>query len=288
MLKLIEQIGSFAGLAAFLGLGVFALLSFAHGRDIRRLRDWAGSAPERDAERKDATSTIAAQRAEELRALEESRTAEQAAITQREQSRRRVEASELTRRERIRGGFSRFGERLAEPRWLVAIFVVVLVIAGGIAYAVIGGGDEGASGKGAAGRLAPSEIEVSVLNGTATAGLAATYGHKLEAKGYTLGAVGDAEQPAEKSVVMFKPGHKPEARRVGSGSEDLPSGGDERGSGQGLGQGHGRRRDRRGQCHGGRLGPTQPPWSSRCSSSPPSPPSPGRSGSSATRWCSTG
>ena len=80
MLKLIEQIGSFAGLAAFLGLGVFALLSFAHGRDIRRLRDWAGSAPERDAERKEATSTIAAQRAEELRALEESRTAEHEAV----------------------------------------------------------------------------------------------------------------------------------------------------------------------------------------------------------------
>ena len=80
MLRLIEQIGSFAGLAAFLGLGVFALLSFAHGRDIRRLRDWAGSAPERDAERKEATSAIAAQRAEELRALEESRTAEHAAV----------------------------------------------------------------------------------------------------------------------------------------------------------------------------------------------------------------
>ena len=54
MLKLIEQIGSFAGLAAFLGLAVFALLSFSQGRDIRRLREWAGSAPERDAERKEA------------------------------------------------------------------------------------------------------------------------------------------------------------------------------------------------------------------------------------------
>jgi len=42
----IEKIGAFAGLASFLGLGVFALLLFAHGRDIRRLRDWAGSAPE--------------------------------------------------------------------------------------------------------------------------------------------------------------------------------------------------------------------------------------------------
>ena len=91
MLRLIEQIGSFAGLAAFLGLGVLALLSFAHGRDIRRLREWAGSAPERDAERKEATSAIAAQRAEELRALEESRTAEHEAVSRREERRRRRE-----------------------------------------------------------------------------------------------------------------------------------------------------------------------------------------------------
>ena len=56
---MIEHIGAFAGLAAFIGLAVLALLSFAHGRDIRRLRDWAGSAPERDAERKEATSAIA-------------------------------------------------------------------------------------------------------------------------------------------------------------------------------------------------------------------------------------
>lgn len=215
MLKLIEQIGSFAGLAAFLGLGFFALLSFAHGRDIRRLRDWAGSAPERDAERKDATSTIAAQRAEELRALEQSRTAEQAAITQRELLRRRREEGDLTRRERLRESFSGLGERLSGPRWLVAIFLVVLVIAGGIAYSVISGGGEGASGNGAAaGRADPSEIEVTVLNGTPAPGLAADYGAKLEKRGYNLGAVGDANQPIEKSTVMYKPGHEPEARRV--------------------------------------------------------------------------
>jgi hypothetical protein len=76
LVRVIEQIGAFAGLAAFLGLGFLALLSFTHGRDIRRLRDWAGSAPERDTERKETTSAIAAQRAEELRQLDQSRTAE--------------------------------------------------------------------------------------------------------------------------------------------------------------------------------------------------------------------
>ena len=107
-MELIEEIGAFAGLAAFLGLAVLALLSFTQGRDIRRLREWAGSAPERDAERKESTSAVAAQRAEELRELEEARTAEHAAVELREERRHRREAGlpELTRRERLRERFS--------------------------------------------------------------------------------------------------------------------------------------------------------------------------------------
>lgn len=220
MFDLIKEIGSYAGLAAFLGLAVLALLSFAHGRDIRRLREWAGSAPERDAERKEATSTIAAQRAEELRALEEARTAEHEAVAEREERRRRREEGlpEATRGERLRGGFSSFGERLAEPRWLIALFVVVLVIVGGVAYAVLSSSNGEATSKGAkqaaVAKVAPGEIEVTVLNGTATAGLAATWGDMVDRKGFQLGAVTNTTQSYENSVVMYERGHKPEARQV--------------------------------------------------------------------------
>lgn len=219
MVRVIEQIGAFAGLAAFLGLGVLALLSFAHGRDIRRLREWAGSAPERDAERKEATSTVAAQRAEELRQLEESRTAEQEAVGHREERRRRRDAGlpELTRRERFSERTSDVGARLAEPRWLAAIFVVLVLVVGGVAYALLSGSDDSASGKRgkqAAAQVQPSEIDVTVLNGTATAGLAATYGDKVEGKGFKLGAVSNTDQSFATSVVMFERGHAPEARKV--------------------------------------------------------------------------
>ncbi len=223
---MIEQIGAFAGLAAFLGLAVLALLSFTHGRDIRRLRDWAGSAPERDAERKETTSAVAAQRAEELRALEEARTAEHAAVSRREERRRRREAGlpELTRSERVRERFSGGGERLAQPRYLVALFVVMLVIVGGVAYAVLsGGGDEGGGGgkaaRQAAARTKPSEVEVTVLNGTAVPGLAATFGDTVEGKGFTLGAVTNSSSSFAESVVMFTRGHKPEAKRVAKALE---------------------------------------------------------------------
>jgi len=216
----IEQIGAFAGLAAFLGLAVLALLSFTHGRDIRRLREWAGSAPERDAERKEQTSTIAAQRAEELRALQEARTAEHQAVSSREERRQRREAGGAgqSRGERLRGRFSRIGEMASKPLALVALFLVLVVVVGGAAYLLLGGSDSGNGAHGskqAAAKVKPSEIEVSVLNGTAVPGLAATVGDKVEGKGFELGAVTNSSASFATSVVMFKRGHKPEAQKVG-------------------------------------------------------------------------
>ncbi|HEV7771296.1 MAG TPA: LytR C-terminal domain-containing protein [Solirubrobacterales bacterium] len=204
---MIEQIGAFAGLAAFLGLAVLALLSFAQGRDIRRLREWAGSAPERDTERKEATSTMAAQRAEELRQLEEARgrTAEQEAVGQRDDRRQR-------REEGLPGG-----SRFADPRYLVAAFLAVVVVAGGAAYLLLSDAEEGSSARGkqaAASSKQPEEVEVTVLNGTAVPGLAATFGDKVERKGFKLGVVSNSTQSFADSVVMFDRGHAPEARRV--------------------------------------------------------------------------
>ena len=229
MLHTIERIGSFAGLASFLGLALYALLLFAHGRDIRRLRDWAGSAPEREADRMAQTQTIAAQRAEELRELEESRTAEHDAIEMRETRRQRREEGlpELTRGERFRERFSGFGESLSRPALLIVLFVVFVLVAGGVAYAVLndGGGSSSSAKTGGGGgqkskttakakAIQPSEIEVAVLNGTASEGLAATWGGKVEEQGFELGAVTNTESEFEDSVVMFKPGAEPEAKVV--------------------------------------------------------------------------
>jgi hypothetical protein len=218
LVDVLEQIGAFAGLAAFLGLAVLALLSFTQGRDIRRLREWAGSAPERDAERKEQTSTIAAQRAEELRALEEARTAEQDAVSSREERRKRREEGlpEGSRGERLRNRFSGLGETASRPSSLIALFVVILALVGGAAYLLVGGSDDGGGGgaKQTAAKVKPSEIEVSVLNGTSVAGLAATYGDKVEGKGFSLGAVTNSSASFDESVVMFKRGHKPEAKKV--------------------------------------------------------------------------
>lgn len=231
-MELIKEIGAFAGLVAFLGLAVLALLSFAQGRDIRRLREWAGSAPERDADRKETTSAAAAERAEEMRKLEEARDAERRAAELREHRRERREAGlpELTRSERLRERFSRgegdggegFRGRLGDPRYLVALFVVLVLIVGGVAYAVVNGSGEEAGGNGGkhvSRAVKPSEIEVTVLNGTAVDGLAGTYGDMVERRGYQLGAVTNSRSSFADSVVMFKSGSGREAHRVADSLE---------------------------------------------------------------------
>jgi hypothetical protein len=224
-LELIKEIGAFAGLVAFLGLALLALLSFTQARDIRRLREWAGSAPERDAERKETTSAAASERAEEMRRLEEAREEERRAADLREQRRQRREAGlpELTRGERLRERFSGGGAhhgmgRLGEPRYLAVLFAVFVLLVGGVAYAALEGfgGDDG-SEQGKAGRTAslkPGEIEVTVLNGTAVPGLAATYGDMVEREGFQLGAVTNSESSFVDSVVMFEPGNGRAAQMV--------------------------------------------------------------------------
>jgi hypothetical protein len=50
VLKYVRDVGSYAGFAAVIGLAVMSALYFSQARDVRRLREWAGRAPERAAE----------------------------------------------------------------------------------------------------------------------------------------------------------------------------------------------------------------------------------------------
>src|SRR5215217_8252575 len=43
----VEKYGAYIGIAAFFGLAVLTILYFAQAKELRRLRDWAGRAPER-------------------------------------------------------------------------------------------------------------------------------------------------------------------------------------------------------------------------------------------------
>jgi hypothetical protein len=206
-MELIDKIGAFLGLAAFLGLGVLALLYFQQGREVRRLRDWAGRAPER--------AEAAAAEAEEALGAQEATPAED----ERPSLGRRMSSRWSALAGRLPGGI---GGRLPAPRWMALIALGIVLIAIGVATGGFGlvGDDEPAKEKGG-GKLQPGEIDVAVLNGTATAegqpgvpGLAAKIGDEVKKVGYKVGPVSDAGAPVPESVVMFESGSEAPALRV--------------------------------------------------------------------------
>lgn len=227
MEQLVKDIGAYAGLAAFLGLAVLSLLYFSQARDVRRLRDWAGRAPERDAEEIESTSDLAAERAEEIRRLEEERRGreeaarvENEANAKRDQRRQRREAGlpETTRRERLREWLSGLGAgHRPEPRYIALVVGAVIVLGAGatVAASQLIGDDGGNSGSGNK-VLKPGQVQVDVLNGTnpPVNGLAGLVSDKLESSGYHTGRVTDTSQGFETSVVMYKRGYAPEARMI--------------------------------------------------------------------------
>src|SRR5215207_9042989 len=60
----VEKYGAYVGIAAFFGLAVLSLLYFAQAREVKRLREWAGRAPERAAELEAAVAEHAQQAAQ--------------------------------------------------------------------------------------------------------------------------------------------------------------------------------------------------------------------------------
>ena len=54
-MDLIEDIGPILGIVAFLGFAILALLIVLQAREVRRLREWAGRAPERAVEADEAS-----------------------------------------------------------------------------------------------------------------------------------------------------------------------------------------------------------------------------------------
>jgi len=225
--ELIDTVGPYAGLLSFVGLAVLALMFFIQSRDVRRLRDWAGGAPERDAVLTEATSDLASQRAEELKRIEDERrrreeahTAEADAANLRERRRIRREKGlpEETRWERLRGSFAAPGGTRERPTGssLALIIAAVVLLGAGVTVGAlqIFGGDDGGGDEAESSRLSPANVEVAVLNGTDTEGLAGTFDTRLTGFGYEVGAVTNSRSTFAESVVMFESGFRPEAEMV--------------------------------------------------------------------------
>jgi hypothetical protein len=218
---LIERVGSYVGLASFLGLAILALLYFSQARDVRRLRDWAGRAPERttDLERT-ATQAPATHVPPALPASQHQLPATpfaEAAVRKRKPL-----------RERIRN------VHIPQVRYLALTLAGVLVL-GGAAYGAVeligndGGGsttdahkntspDRGGSrgrDRGQQVNVDPSQVTVAILNGTTVQGLAAKIGEEVRQGGFRLGTIGNAARiDQSRSQVLYRKGQGAAARAV--------------------------------------------------------------------------
>ncbi len=218
-MDLLREAGSYAGLAAFLGLAVLILLYFAQARDVRRLRENAsflveGNEVPADASPEEAAAAVAARKPEEAAAA-----AAAAAPNDREAFRRaelaRQAAERRKRFEQRRQGPSR--PSLAgsgnggRPSWLretpsIAVIAVgALLLLAGIGFGAtrLLGGDEETAPKTKNGPAAVGQAKVAVLNSTAQGGLAAEFAGLLKPGGYQTSPVTNTETPYDTSVVMF-------------------------------------------------------------------------------------
>ena len=208
-MDLLERVGSYAGLGAFLGLAVLALLYFSQARDVRRLREWAGRAPERAGET--TAQTPAARHGLPPLTLAEHES----------RPRKRV-------RDRMRN------IHLPNLRYVGATLGLLLLL-GGAAYAAVqladNSGDNSSSGSTSSGtskpdrsssgnnrqkiNVDPSTVTVAVLNGTTVQGAAAKVGEEVGSAGFNPGTIGNAARIDQtRSEVLYSPGQQRAARAV--------------------------------------------------------------------------
>jgi len=220
-MHLIERVGSYVGLASFLGLAILALLYFSQARDVRRLREWAGRAPERGADIERTATHPATHVPPALPASQHQLPAtpfSEAAVRKRKPI-----------RERIRN------VHIPDVRYLALTLAGVLALGGAAYGAVELIGNNGststtrAPGKGGAHRkggsdgrnraqqvnVDPSKVTVAILNGTAVQGLAAKVGEEIRSGGFTLGTIGNAARiDQSRSQVLYRKGQGAAARAV--------------------------------------------------------------------------
>lgn len=189
-MDLIEDIGPVLGILAFVGLAALVLLLIQQAREVRRLREWAGRAPER-------AIMIAEREAEDRGVAGPSRLAGARAWAERT----------YEEFDRISPVDPRFG-----LGFLAVAIIIVVLVAGG-------GGEEGGGPADEVAEIERSEVKVAVLNGTATEtspavpGLAAKVAGKVRKIGYKLGDVTDSDS-VEVSVAMFRGGKREEAEQL--------------------------------------------------------------------------
>jgi LytR cell envelope-related transcriptional attenuator len=229
LLALVQEIGAAAGLAAVVGLAVLSALHLSQARDVRRLRQWAGRAPE-GSERGVTAMPGPPTRVPPPAPPQTAATASgaPAPLTVRPALRAVPQQTVAISPRRSQPWYSRIG-----TRYVAVALVGVLVLGGAAAYGVTrltrddGGHNSGNAqankGNGLPNKprrnstaIKPGNVTVAVLNGTTVPGLAAALRDQIAAAGFRKGAIDVfSDQQLAESVVQYAPGREAEAKAVG-------------------------------------------------------------------------
>ena len=223
----IDRIGPYLGIAAFLGLAILAFLIIQQAREVRRLREWAGRAPERADEATEAEAATAEARGEELEPAE----------------------PEEAPPSRMALWFQGIGHSIAErwaaidrrlpvdPRYIVAVLAAGLIAAGVLTSGFgLQGGDDGGDttggGKGGGGKPKEEKVEVAVLNATqeesvgggeiaGVQGLAGIVAKEvIQPTDFAVGEKTNAPSGFDETTVMFEPDSEQDAAELASAVAD--------------------------------------------------------------------
>jgi hypothetical protein len=228
MIDLIERIGPYLGIAAFLGLAILAFLIFQQAREVRRLREWAGRAPERASEAAEATAAATDAKGEEAPEPEELPETTPGIISrgwQRVRARTDPILAEVNRRSPV------------DPRYFLAVLAAAIIAAGVLTsgFGLLGSDSDGTAGGHGhkSGQKGEKKTEVAVLNATqitengteiqGVQGLASEVADKIvKPAGFKapLDLQRDAPTGFPESVIMFEPGQDAAADQLASGVED--------------------------------------------------------------------
>lgn len=229
-MELIDQAGPFVTIPALLALLLLLPLYFSQRRDIARLRDWMERVPAHppaDLRASEARLDRAEAELEELLGPDDEEleatavrsgppsptlSAAAARVSGDRPALERITAERAALEPHPR--WRRFSARITQPRALVAIALVALVLGAGAVVAserLLGGGTGGEAPRQS---FDPSEVTVTVLNGTSVAGLAGKVQSDVTGIGYQVDTIGAAPASSERTLVMHLPGARSAARWV--------------------------------------------------------------------------
>jgi hypothetical protein len=225
--EIFDTVGGFIALGALLGILLLVPLYLSQRRDVRRMRDWMEREPGFPTDDVSASDqALDSAEAELERLLGPTVVAEPRgqttpsepvpAATRVTHERPALERITMERAALVpHPRWRRFVGRVTQPRVLIAIGAVALLLGAGAIYASqqLLSDDEGPRGP-HVGAVNPKDVKVAVFNGTSINGLAGLVSSDLDSSGYDVVATTSTTPGYGRTVVLYSEHQKPAAQKV--------------------------------------------------------------------------